>query len=337
MKPKILIIPARRHILEAYTEYIIRYLGDEFYFEMGYPPMPEYYHNIKENVWGGKTNPLNKNPDEFDLIYPHFSTHWFLEPPEKYAHKVAIVTLEHGQYSRFPDKVAVIGVTSKPLEEEKPDAIPLRFGVDTELFKPFPQARMDNKLHVGFVGNIQTPRRYIKELFMPLKELEGVKLDIYPTIWMNSRNDEIELIGGQDTLDNIVGGDVWLSGLPNIYNRMDIYVRCDIDLGYQISLLEAAACGVPIVTTDLGVGKEICEAGGGIYVACQEGNWQPEVLEELAGRISIAVQELRDKKDQREKMGRQGRRFVVANYHWDRWIPAWRKFFRKGLENAKKM
>lgn len=335
--PRILIIPARRHILEAYSEYIIRYLGNEFYFEMGYPSMPEYYSSIKENVWGGKTHPLMKNPDEFDLIYPHFSTHWFLEPPEKYAHKVAIVTMEHGQYSRFPDKVAIIGVTSKFLEIERPDAIPLRFGVDTELFRPFPQARLDDKIHVGFIGNIQTPRRYIKELFMPLKSLEGIKLDIYPTSWLNSRDDEIEAIGGQDTLDNIVGGDVWLSGLPNIYNRMDIYIRCDINLGYQISLLEAAACGVPIVTTDPGVGKEICEAGGGIYVECQENNWQPEVLEELAGRIKKAVISLRNSVNTRRRMSILARTFILDNYAWENHLPNWRKFFQKGLENAKKM
>ena len=64
MKSKILIIPARRHILEAYYEYIIRYLGDEFYFEMGYPPAPPY-DNIKQRVWTGQTSPLEKNPDDF--------------------------------------------------------------------------------------------------------------------------------------------------------------------------------------------------------------------------------------------------------------------------------
>ena len=65
VKPRILIIPARRHILEAYYEYIIRYLGNEFYFEMGYPSEPPYY-NIKERVWTGQTSPLEKNPDNFD-------------------------------------------------------------------------------------------------------------------------------------------------------------------------------------------------------------------------------------------------------------------------------
>ena len=331
--PKILIIPARRHILEAYSEYLIRYLGDEFYFEMGYPPMPEYYSSIKQSVWGGRTSPLMKNPDKFDLIYPHFDSHWFLVPPEKYAHKIVHVYLEPQRLSKY--KVALEAGTSKPVMEKLGLEYELRFGVDTDLFKPFPQTRLDDKFHVGFVGNIQTPRRYIKELFMPLKELEGVKIDIYPTSWQNSRDDEIEAIGGQDSLDNIAGGDVWLSGLPNIYNRMDIYVRCDIDAGYQISLLEAAACGIPIVTTDPGVGKELCDAGGGIYVECKEGNWEPKVLEELAERIKQAVLELKINPKYRKSKGEKGRKFIEENYVWDKWIPAWREFFRAGLRKAK--
>ena len=337
MIPKILIIPARKHSIEAYTEYLIRYLSDEFYFEMGYPPMAEFYSSIKKNVWGGATSPLEKNPDDFDLIYPHFATHWFLEPPEKYAHKIAVVLFESKQVPRFPDKIAAWGVTVKPLKEEFPNAFELRFGIDTNLFAPYKMVRLDNKFHVGFIGNIMTPRRYIKELFIPLANLVGVKLDIYPTGWFkHTRVDEIESIGGQVALDNIREGDKWWSGFPNCYNYMDVYVRCDISLGYQLSLLEAAACGIPVVTTDPGLGKELCVAGGGIYVACEDNNWQPDVLEELSEKIKSAVKLLRDHPEQRKEMGKNGRTFVEEQYTWEKWIPAWREFFRTGLKNAKK-
>ena len=331
---KILIIPARKHSLEAYSEYLIRYLSDEFYFEMGYPPEPPY-HNIRERVWSGSTSPLEKNPDEFDLIYPHFTTHFFLDPAEKYFHKIALVFLEPGSYQT--DK-AVIAATSEPVAKDF-EGNPyhnLRFGVDTNLFAPYPMVRTDDLFHVGFIGNINTPRRYIKELFMPLQSLPGVRLMIYPTVWhKHTRVDEIEGMGGQDLIDSIVGGDMWWSGFPNCYNQMDIFVRCDINPGYQFSVLEAAACGVPVVTTDPGLGKELCDAGGGIYVECETG-FEPKVLEELAGRIRKAVIQLKDNKSQREEMGKLGRKFVEENYTWDKWIPAWREFFREGLTNASK-
>lgn len=314
---RILIIPARRHVAEAYSEYLVRYLGDEFDIQIGYP-------NI------GNDSPLAKNPDDFDLIYPHFDSHWFLDPPEKYAHKVVNVQFEPGS-TKFP---TVSACTSEPVHNSFKHDFHLRFGVDTELFKPFPQPK-DNLLHVGFMGNIQTPRRYMKELFVPLHTLEGVKIDIYPTTWLpHTRPDEIELMGGQAVVDNLVDGDKWWSGLPNLYNRMDVYVRCDINPGYQYSLLEAASCGVPIVTTDPGIGKEICDAGGGIYVPCEEGNWAPEVLEELAGRIRQAVVELRDDPVHRVLKAMRARQFVERNYTWDNWAPKWREFFRRGIHEA---
>lgn len=331
---KILIIPARRHIIEAYSEYLIRYLSDEFYFEMGYPPYPPY-HNIRDRVWNNETSPLNKNPDEFDLIYPHFTTHFFLEPTAKYLHKIALVFLEPGSWSK---DVAVIGGTSQPVEEGFGDNPfhSLRFGVDTELFKPFPMVRTDDLLHVGFIGNIQTPRRYIKELFIdPLKDLKGIRLMVYPTNWLShTRTDEIERMGGQSVIDAVVDGDKWYPGLPNLYNQMDIFIRCDIDHGCQFSIVEAAACGVPVVCVDSGPAKQICDAGGGICIDRGEGSWEPENLNRIAKEIREAVISLRDNPEQRKEMGKLGRLEVESNWTWDKFTPAWREFFREGIKNA---
>ncbi len=313
---KILIIPARRHVAEAYSEYLIRYLGNEFDIQMGYPSL----HN---------DSPLAKNVDEFDLIYPHFDSHWFLDPPERYAKKVVNVQFESGG-TRFP---TVSACTSQPVHESLDHNHHLRFGVDTNLFQPFQQPK-DDKIHVGFMGNIQTPRRYIKELFMPLVDVERVKIDIYPTTWATPRPDELERMGGQDIVENIEDGDKWWSGLPNLYNRMDIYIRCDIDPGYQFSLLEAAACGVPIITTDPGLGKEICDAGGGMYLPCKPGNWEPEELKEVAKGIRLYVENLRSDSGKRKKMGKRGREYVEDNYTWDKWIPQWREFFKEGIKHA---
>lgn len=328
--PRILIIPARRHIIEAYCEYLIRHLSDEFYFEMGYPPEPPYY-NILERVYTGATSPLEKNPDDFDLIYPHFDTHWFLDPPEKYQHKIASVLLEPVGVS---GKRAVIAGTSPSVEEKLPNPYhSLRFGVDTMLFRPYPMVRTDNLLHVGFIGNIGTPRRYMKELFMPLKSMSKVRLMIFPVVWWkHTRPDEIEGMGGQDMLTSIVDGDKWYPGLPNLYNQMDIFIRCDIDHGYQFSVMEAASCGVPVICTDSGNTKQLCDAGGGICIDTKDRD-----VERIAIEIQAAVKYLRDNPEIRKEMGRKGREFVEENYVWKKFIPAWRKFFREGVTNAQKM
>ena len=316
---KILIIPARRHIVEAYCEYLIRYLGNEFDIQMGYPTE-------------GNNSPYAKNPDDFDLIYPHFDTHWFLNE-EKYKHKIVNVQFETS--TRY-DTVAAC--TSDPVHNRMTKHNHhLRFGIDTNLFTSFPQPRQDNLLHVGFMGNIQTPRRYLKELFIePLKDLEGVKLDIYPTSWAsNVRVDEIEFMGGQVVLDNIVDGDKWLSGLPNLYNRMDVYVRTDIDHGYQLSVLEAAACGVPVICTDSGPSKEVTDAGGGICIGDPKNDWSEKSLKKYAKKVRNAVIWMRDHPNERLAMGLNGGQYIRHEYNWDKWIPKWREFFKEGLERAK--
>lgn len=311
--PKILIIPARRHIAEAYCEYLVRYLGDEFWIDIGYPTIDN-------------DSPLAKNPNDYDLIYPQFDSHWFLDE-EKYKHKVINVQFEPKPGPRFD---TVTACTSDAVCKVIKHDFHLRFGVDTELFKPFPQPRLDDKLHVGFIGNIQTPRRYIKELFIdPLVDLEGIKLDIYPTTWSpNTRKDEIEQMGGQTVIDNIVDGDKWFSGIPNIYNRMDVFIRCDIDHGYQFCVMEAAACGVPVICTDSGPAKEVTDAGGGICVGDPEGNWEESNLAIYAQKIQDAVIYMRDHPEERKEMGKKGRFFIERNYTWDRQIDKWREFFR---------
>ena len=335
MIPKILIIPARKHIIEAYTEYLIRYLGDKFYFEMGYPPAPPYT-NFQQRKYQLEISPLSKNPNDFDLIYPHFDTHWFLEPPQDFAYKVATVLLEPAG-ARF--KTAVLAGTSPAVQKSLPvGSHSLRFGVDTEMFKSFPMARTDNLLHVGFLGNIMTPRRYMKELFIEaLRDVSGIRLMIFPTVWLpHTRLDEVTSMGGNDVIDNIVDGDKWYPGLPNLYNQMDVFIRADIDHGYQFTTLEAAACEVPVVCTDSGNNKALCDDGGGICIDNGGGSWQPDNLNRIATEIREAVIKLRDNPEMRKEMGSQGRRHVTWNYTWSDLIPAWEKFFQKGLESVSK-
>lgn len=316
---KLLIIPARRHIAESYYEYLARYLGDEWLIDIAYPTIDN-------------ASPLAKNPDDYDLLLPMFDSHWFL-PEDKYKHKVINVQFESG--TRYQ---TISACTSDPVcKKMTGHEFHLRFPVDTELFNHFPQPREDDKLHVGFLGNIQTPRRYLRELFMPLAEVDGVKIDIYPTTWVNPRPDELELMGGEKVVENIEGGDKWLSGLPNIYNRMDVYVRCDIDHGYQFSVMEAAACGIPVVCTDSGPTKEVTDAGGGICVGDPQGDWSEKNLAVYAYKIKEAVIKFRDDPEARLVAGINGRSFVRFEYSPEKLIPEWRRFLNYAYEKVQNL
>lgn len=333
--PRILIIPARRHIAEAYCEYLIRYLSDEFYFDIGYPPEVPY-DAMKQRIRDRAESPFSKNPDDYDLIYPHFDTHWFLNPPENYAHKVATVLFEPAG-PKFHDKIAVVAGTTPGSEKGLAGLYSkihsLRFGIDTEMFKPLNMVRTDDLLHVGIVGNIQTPRRYNKELVVEaLQGLEGMRLMFFPTTWaMHTRQDEIENMGGDTVIDNICGYENrWYPGLPNAYNQLDVLIRSDIDDGYHFPVFEAAACGVPVICMNNGNNQQLCDAGGGICIDAVK----DRDLSRIAKEVREAVIHMRDNPISRKTMGFKAREEILMNWKWEYHIENWRKFFKEGVANA---
>ncbi len=83
----------------------------------------------------------------------------------------------------------------------------------------------------------------------------------------------------------------------------DIFVLPSLSEGYSISLLEACACGLPIVATDVGGNGEIVRSGvNGLLV-------EPKNVEEIAN----AVIKLARSRDLRSEMGWRGHEWVAAN------------------------
>lgn len=322
---RILFIPPHPWYMEAHAEYLIRYLGSEFFMEVApipYPPYEKYLENFPN------TSPFMRNPDDYDLLVPLWPGHWGVPKTEEYAKKMAIIYFEPNESS--VEGVKVVGATT-PIAEASLGTIPyhkLRFGVDTSMFYPNPLARKDNLLHVGMVGTINNPRRMLAPIVKALKGVEGIRLMLFPT--MAPRNQkELDDMGGD--LRYIVGGAKTWAGLPNVYNQLDVLIRCEQDPGYSFPSLEAAACGVPIIATNAGIDHFITEAGGGILI---EGDrmFHMNHADETAGKVREAVIKLRDNEALRKTMGMMAAVEISRNWRWNKHIDAWREFFRKGVE-----
>lgn len=331
MKRILIIPPTRPWYLEAHYEYLIRYLSDEFFIEIADVPYPPYENFLDRYP---ETYPFQRNPDDYDLIIPMLATHWVITERDKYAHKVGVVMYEPGE-GRHQD-VAVVGCTT-PVVEQK-CSVPfhsLRFGIDTELFKPLMFKREDDLLHVGMIGTHINPRRQILEI-SSLFDMPGVKFDFYPSTWANQGGD-LNKVGGKEFLKRVVTGDKYWPGLPNIYNRMDVLLRIDNSYGYSFPTLEAAACGVPVIATYQGIDHEVTEAGGGILILPDppyENRWPFNEEQQLIKKVREAIETMRDDADRRLAMGLNARQFVRFNYTWDKHIENWREFFREGIANA---
>lgn len=331
---KILFIPPgiqNGWYMQNHYEYLIRYLSDEFFIEQAqvpYPPFENFLDRFPE------TNPLERNPENYDLIIPLLPSHAGVPTIPEWFNKMAIVMYEPGEGHSAAAKVlagATPIVDSADYEGRK--CYSVRFGVDTNMFRPYKMLREDNLLHVGIVGSHATPRRMIEQVIKPLFDLEGVRVMIFPSPWINNGGlpELIEKLGGKEFLKRCVTGNKPWPGLPNIYNQLDVLIRCDASYGYSFPVMEAAACGVSVISTNCGIDHLITEAGGGILIDGNPLNFINN-SEDLAHKVREAVIYMRDHPKERKIMGEAGRKEIETNWTWDKHIPGWRTFFREALE-----
>ena len=95
--------------------------------------------------------------------------------------------------------------------------------------------------------------------------------------------------------------------LQALYGCADVFVLPSIQEGQGIVLLEAQASGVPVVAFDVGGVGEAVQNGETGFLA-KLGN---------TNEFADAILKLLSDETLRERMGANGRRFVVNNYTWD--------------------
>jgi len=317
--------------METHYEYLIRYLSDEFFIEVAQTPYPPY-----EDAWKRtEVSPFDRNPDDYDLLVPLLPSHWGVLDREKYKHKTAVVMYEPGEgdWTRAKFLASTTPVADNTDYDER--IYPVRFGIDTLLFQPYKMLREDKLLHVGVVGSYGNPRRQIMEGIKPLYDMPGVRWMFFPQSWVNNGGD-FESLGGEEFKKLVVAGGKKWPGIPNIYNRLDVLVRIDNSYGLSFPVLEAGACGVPVITTYQGIDHLITEAGGGILLLPDpphDKKWPIGEGEQLVGKLRIALEYMRDHPRKRKQMGMYGRIEVVKNWQWDKKkIDGWRKFLREATK-----
>ena len=110
--------------------------------------------------------------------------------------------------------------------------------------------------------------------------------------------------------------------IPELMNAADAYLMSSAWEGMPMVLLEAAATGLPIVTTDVGGNREVVIDGvSGLVVSSRN-------PDELAG----AMQRMMTMPDtQRVQMGSAGRSHIEENYSMERIVDMWENLYKKLL------
>lgn len=189
------------------------------------------------------------------------------------------------------------------------------FGVDTQEFKPGQKdERLGKELGILNSPTIISLRRFepiydveslIKAVPLVLQEVPEAKF-----LLIEKGSEEAKLrrlaesLGVSDSVEFV--GLVPHHELPSYLTLADVYVSTSLSDTTSVSLLEAMACGLPVVVTDSGDSRKWVETGQNGFIIPVK---TPRLLAEK-------IVYLLNKKEVREKMGKANRQLVAekANY-----------------------
>jgi UDP-glucose:(heptosyl)LPS alpha-1,3-glucosyltransferase len=185
-------------------------------------------------------------------------------------------------------------------------------GVDLEEFKPDPDMRKQVRKSLGlegpvlvFVGN-QWGRKGLKFLLEAMEELESFTLLVAG--W---RREEMNTVKRSPANVRFLGRSDDLCGL---YNAADIFVLPSLFDSFGLPVLEAMACGVPVVVSRFAGASEIV-GDAGIIID------NPRAPQEIREKILIA-------NSRKEEMGNKAR-VIAEDYSWDRMVRETREVYSR--------
>jgi glycosyltransferase involved in cell wall biosynthesis len=205
-------------------------------------------------------------------------------------------------------------------------------GIDSTRFKSNPEARVKVRETLGLendfswlaVGRLDDQKDFTSMIkaFSMLKNTksrllivgEGPHLEVLQTLLKELKlESRVKLLG--------VRQDV-----PELMNAVDGYVMSSVMEGLPMVLLEAAASGLPIVSTDVGGNREVVLEGQNGFLVPHS---QPQALAE-------AMQKLMDLPSvQQQSMGQKGREHVSKTYDLEGIVDQWEALYAKWIKAKK--
>jgi glycosyltransferase involved in cell wall biosynthesis len=178
---------------------------------------------------------------------------------------------------------------------------------DLKMFYPAERKRASDHLVVGWAGSVTNN----ENLDTDLRGIGGI---IKPAC---AAVDGVEFLA-QFAEVGLVTDD---NEMRDYYNSLDLYLCASKSEGTPMTMLEAAACGVPALTTDVGMVPELIEEGvNGVVVE--------RTVEAFAGKLEYFVKH----RELLKEMGRAARARMEREFSWERLVDRWTEFFYMALE-----
>jgi glycosyltransferase involved in cell wall biosynthesis len=213
---------------------------------------------------------------------------------------------------------AVSDFTAKLVKEDMQLSDPIKIiynGVDTDYFTPSPHKKgTQQKIGVFFSGNLTRRKgaHWLPEIAKNLNQ----DIKIYYTQGLRTRNALPDL----PNLKSI--GPISFQDMPNRYRQMDILLMPTVREGLSLSVLEAMACGLPVVASSCSSLPEQIDDGKGGFL-CPIGN-----AKEFAEKINL----LAESPMLRREMGGYNRAKVERKFRLEQMVNEYQKLFSECLD-----
>jgi glycosyltransferase involved in cell wall biosynthesis len=165
----------------------------------------------------------------------------------------------------------------------------------------------ESSVVVGTVGRLVWQKGF-RELFAAARHLRSIRDDVVFVVVGPEDTDKGDALGPDDLAEARAIGNVVFTGhrddVEDLYAGFDLYVLPSYREGFPRSAMEAAACGVPVVATDIRGCRQVVDHDvTGLLVPVHDGD-----------ALALAIAALAADPDRRSAMGTRGRQKAEAEF-----------------------
>ncbi|MEC4678698.1 MAG: glycosyltransferase [Nitrospirota bacterium] len=206
-------------------------------------------------------------------------------------------------------------------------------GVDTEKFSPTPKIKNEIRaklglkkdgICIGTVGSLRTVKNQMllinacKTILPRFDQVEvlivgegPLKAQLIQAVSRLGFSKEIHFVGAQ-------------TNIPEIMNALDIFVLPSLSEGMPNAVLEAMACGIANIATEVGGVPEVIENNkNGIMIASEDQNALVQSLSHLI-----------EDQNHRKTLGAEGRKKMLSHFNLKKMVLAYEELYRSLLQKA---
>jgi len=219
---------------------------------------------------------------------------------------------------------------SKSILKDQPIEV-IYHGIDLKIFKPFDKNYIRKKYGIaedkiiigsaaygGAYNSKNKGSEYIKKCLKVLsdEDVNFIFINVGSTVESYEGNHVINTGYISDEME-----------LAQIFSGFDIFLFPSLAETFGLVVLEALACGVPVVSFDTGAIKEIVSHGINGFTADYRNEMQ------LIAYLKQLVNDI----DLRRKYSNEARKAALANFKYDKMVEKYDKIYEKCLFNYKKV